>query len=93
MLFAASRPMKELKTPRLLLREAAKCIIVHTGATESADATRLITMPDASDDLYWQDVVRVINALISKDDGDGRGAVDISNGVFSRSLLVELGYS
>ncbi len=45
--------------------------VVHTGVSEFADATSLITTPDISEDLYWQDAGRIINSPSYTDNGDG----------------------
>lgn len=68
---------------------ATKYVIVHIGVTEFADATRLIIMPDTSEDLYWQDVGRASSETTYTDGGDGRVIVNISQVMFSISLSVE----
>lgn len=67
--------------------------VVHTGVSEFYDASDLIATPDVSDDLYWQDAGRVVNAANYTDNGDGTVTDNITGLMWQQNMGDMMSYT
>lgn len=67
--------------------------IVHTGVTEFANASSLISDPGTTEALHWQDAGRVINSPSYTDNGDGTVTDNITQLMWQQDMGDKMSYA